>query len=189
MLHKCHGVSYDENSASLNSLFRLTSRNISKLHIAGPLWGESTSNWWIPLAKGQYHGKSFHENYIIMFLIWSHISYRMSHEIGTHSILCCGSDSKILLISFRVTVLYWANHGMLFVVIFSWCDADIHRDLWYVSKSMIANISSIYVTIILHHTKARDNGKALLNCACESLTLNRHEIMRVNCTRKLQNCI
>ena len=48
---------------------------------------------------------------------------------------------------------------------------------------------SIHVTVILHDTKAQDNGKFLLNCACESLTLNRHEITRVNCIRKLRNFI
>ena len=26
------------------------------LHITGPLWGESTSDWWIPLIKGQLCG-------------------------------------------------------------------------------------------------------------------------------------
>ena len=24
-----------------------------KAHITGPMWGESTTDWWIPLTKGQ----------------------------------------------------------------------------------------------------------------------------------------
>ena len=31
----------------------LTTNEISMLHFTGPLWGESTSDWWIPLTKGQ----------------------------------------------------------------------------------------------------------------------------------------
>ena len=27
---------------------------IKTFHITGPLWGESTSHWWIPLTKGQW---------------------------------------------------------------------------------------------------------------------------------------
>ena len=37
----------------INSLLRLTAIKSTKLHITGPLWGESTSHWWIPLTKGQ----------------------------------------------------------------------------------------------------------------------------------------
>ena len=37
----------------LNNLFRLTSNKTSKLCLTGPLWQESTSDWWIPLTKGQ----------------------------------------------------------------------------------------------------------------------------------------
>ena len=36
-----------------NSLFRLTAKKTLKLCIPGPLWGESTGDWWIPLRKGQ----------------------------------------------------------------------------------------------------------------------------------------
>ena len=36
-----------------NSLNRLTTKIISKSSITGPLWGESTSDRWIPLTKGQ----------------------------------------------------------------------------------------------------------------------------------------
>ena len=32
-----------------NVLFRLASKKIPKLHITGPLWGESIGDWWIPL--------------------------------------------------------------------------------------------------------------------------------------------
>ena len=40
--------------------FKLAKRQTSKLHIVGPLWGESTSDRWIPLTKGQQCGKCFH---------------------------------------------------------------------------------------------------------------------------------
>ena len=36
------------------------SKKASKPCIAGPLWGESTGDQWIPLTKGQKHGKRFH---------------------------------------------------------------------------------------------------------------------------------
>ena len=32
-----------------NSLFSLATKIISKLHIIGPLWGESSSGWWTPV--------------------------------------------------------------------------------------------------------------------------------------------
>ena len=31
--------------------FIMTSLNGNIFHIAGPLWGESTGHWWIPLTK------------------------------------------------------------------------------------------------------------------------------------------
>ena len=34
------------------------------------LWGESTSDWWIPLTKGQQHGKHFH----VMMSSWKHFA-------------------------------------------------------------------------------------------------------------------
>ena len=37
-----------------NSLLRLATTKILKLHIIGPLWEESTNHWWIPLTKGQW---------------------------------------------------------------------------------------------------------------------------------------
>ena len=36
-----------------NSLFRVMTKKSSKVRITGPLWRESTSDWWIPLTKGQ----------------------------------------------------------------------------------------------------------------------------------------
>ena len=37
----------------VSSLFRTTAKKASKLRITNPLWGESTSNQWNPLTKGQ----------------------------------------------------------------------------------------------------------------------------------------
>ena len=43
-----------------NSLFRVTTKKASQLHIAGRLWGKSTSHWWIPLTKSLWCRKCFH---------------------------------------------------------------------------------------------------------------------------------
>ena len=37
-----------------NSVLRLAKKEISKFRITGSLWGESTSQWWIPLTKSQF---------------------------------------------------------------------------------------------------------------------------------------
>ena len=42
-----------------NSLFWLTTKKLSKIHITGPLWGDSTNDDWILLLKGQQCGNSF----------------------------------------------------------------------------------------------------------------------------------
>ena len=39
-------------------IFRLTTKETSRLHITGPLWGKSTGNYWIPL-KGSVIRKLF----------------------------------------------------------------------------------------------------------------------------------
>ena len=54
MSNKHHGVSnHQQLNCLFNSLFRLTAKEISKLWITGPLWGESIGYQWIPLTKGQ----------------------------------------------------------------------------------------------------------------------------------------
>ena len=56
------------NSTCLfNHLFTLTAKKIPKLCITGPLWGESTTNRWIPLTKGQKYGKSLY----VMVATWN----------------------------------------------------------------------------------------------------------------------
>ena len=45
---------------SFNSLIRLTTTKIPKLHITGPLWWEFTGNRWIPFTKGQWCGIRIH---------------------------------------------------------------------------------------------------------------------------------
>ena len=37
----------------VQQLIQVNTMEPSKLHITGPLWRESTSDWWIPLTKGQ----------------------------------------------------------------------------------------------------------------------------------------
>ena len=43
--------------------------NKESISFTGPLWGESASNWWIPLTKGHLCGTPFLCNYFIV-LIW-----------------------------------------------------------------------------------------------------------------------
>ena len=48
MSHEYHDVSNQRQSNCLfSSLFRLTPKEISRFHITGSLWGESTGYWWI----------------------------------------------------------------------------------------------------------------------------------------------
>ena len=54
MSHERYGTSNHQQFNCLpNRLSRAASKTTSKLGITGPLWGESTSDWWIPLTKGQ----------------------------------------------------------------------------------------------------------------------------------------
>ena len=69
-LNEHHGVS---NHQQLHFLFKylfrhiLKKKNKKKLYATGPLWGESTGDWWIQLTKAQKCGKCFH----IMSSSWS----------------------------------------------------------------------------------------------------------------------
>ena len=65
--HKCHGGSNHWQTDYLSkSLFRSTWKNISKLRSAGPLSGESTGDWWIPLSKGQWWRERF-QSWLLFF--------------------------------------------------------------------------------------------------------------------------
>ena len=44
----------------VQQLVQLTYQKTPRLHITGPVWGESTSHHWIPLTKGQWYGKCSH---------------------------------------------------------------------------------------------------------------------------------
>ena len=65
MSHEHLGISKScQLDCLFNGLFRATTRKISKL-ITGSLLRESTSDWWIPLTKGQWIGSvymSWHHN-------------------------------------------------------------------------------------------------------------------------------
>ena len=52
------------------------------INITGPLGGESTGYWWIPLTKGQYHEKRFQ----VMPSSW----YILGHYMGSLSGGFCG---------------------------------------------------------------------------------------------------
>ena len=41
------------------SFYRLTPKKTAKLCITGPLWGESTNDWWIPLTRSQWCRQCF----------------------------------------------------------------------------------------------------------------------------------
>ena len=52
MLHE-HGIlNHWQLNCLFKSLFRLTSKNTSKIHIIGSMWAEYTGDCWIPLTKG-----------------------------------------------------------------------------------------------------------------------------------------
>ena len=54
MSHGCHGISYHwQHDYSFNSVFRLSAKEMSKLPITGPLWRESTIDWWNPSQKAR----------------------------------------------------------------------------------------------------------------------------------------
>ena len=96
LTHKCCDISnHRQLNCKLNSLVHLTTKktklpyqasanvNMSchgkAFHSAGPLWGESTSNWWIPFTKGPVMCKSFPCLYTIM-ITWC----RGLHSPGWH---------------------------------------------------------------------------------------------------------
>ena len=59
-----------------SSLFKLTSKETSKLHIAGPLWGESTGDRLIPVTKGTVMRTVFLIHDFIIFTIVPDKQYR-----------------------------------------------------------------------------------------------------------------
>ena len=64
MSHEHHGISdYWLMNCLFNTLSGLTAVKKNKktwqICITGPLWGESASDWWIPLTKGQKWGEHF----------------------------------------------------------------------------------------------------------------------------------
>ena len=42
----------------------MTSSHGNTFHITGPLWGESTSKWWIPFAK-----RTVMQNFDVLFVV------------------------------------------------------------------------------------------------------------------------
>ena len=57
---ECYGVSNHRQLDCLsNSLYRLTSKDTSKLRITGRLWGESTGDRWFSPTNGPWFGKRF----------------------------------------------------------------------------------------------------------------------------------
>ena len=63
------------NRLFVNSLFRHTTKETSKLCITGPLWRESTSDRWIPLIKGPWRHHVLGPDFLL------HLSgYDLSHR-------------------------------------------------------------------------------------------------------------
>ena len=49
-----YGISVQQPLDSLiKGVLRLISKEASKLYIKGPLWGDTTRDWWIHLTKNQ----------------------------------------------------------------------------------------------------------------------------------------
>ena len=67
-------------SLLFNGSFKGTSKKTSQLCTAGPLWGESTGDRWIPLTKGQQYGKHSHD----VTLSWK---YSSTHNISLPRLL------------------------------------------------------------------------------------------------------
>ena len=84
----CLGVNVEGGSGGIfptlvsrSVFFRNTSKKTSKLCAIRPLWGESTSYWWIPLTKSQQCGKCFH-------VMTSQYLGKESPHIGTGPCCC-----------------------------------------------------------------------------------------------------
>ena len=46
-------------TSTVVKLIMMTSWHDNIFHITGPLWGESTSHWWIPTQKGSVMGSFY----------------------------------------------------------------------------------------------------------------------------------
>ena len=51
--------------------------SLSKLHATGPLWGESTSDWWFPSQRASNMGS--------FFMWWHHHATKDNNKVGYHS--------------------------------------------------------------------------------------------------------
>ena len=85
-----HGVSnHWQFDWLFNKLYILISTKTSKFRITGPLGGESTADWWVPLAKGHYWGKRFY-----VMALSCVLNFRLSRNIRTQHLLA---------------LMYWSN--------------------------------------------------------------------------------
>ena len=65
-LASCH-LNHWKNECLFNYLIRLTSNQTPKAHVTGPLWGKSTSDWWIPITKDQLHEKCLVKTVLVTY--------------------------------------------------------------------------------------------------------------------------
>ena len=65
----------------LNSLFLDNTKENFKACIAGPMWGESSGDRWIPLTKGQWRGMYFHD----MTSWWYKASFSARRRLAAES--------------------------------------------------------------------------------------------------------
>ena len=65
----------------LNSLFLDNTKENFKACIAGPMWGESSGDRWIPLTKCQWRGKYFHD----MTSWWYKASFSARRRLAAES--------------------------------------------------------------------------------------------------------
>ena len=78
MLDECHGIPNQQQLPCLFvSLLMLTTKKASNLHIIGPWWGKSTSDWWFPSQRANDV-----ENFSTMLSWWVTLYYRIKLDLN-----------------------------------------------------------------------------------------------------------
>ena len=119
-----------------NRLFRTTRNKTSEFCITGPLWGESTSDWWIPLTKGQSYWKCF--NVMTTSNCWIPLIYIqcpvMRKTFSCHDIIIIHQVLAKVLFDIKnpadycvtdYSNLFLLSSAMLFP---QWCNVLLHRE-------------------------------------------------------------
>ena len=145
--HNHEGISHHPPLVSLFVFFkilpRLTTKIFWKPFITSPLWGESSSHWWLPLTKDLWWGKCFHvmpssysheisyifkrgwhvSNLFFFCHYWVHLTMTRPYELQH-----CGKDSHGTSSSCMVSMStecgsQWCCHDR-FVARWKWASLD-----------------------------------------------------------------